>query len=403
MTTANAIRKQIAYKREATWGTLPGATLAKEIRRVSGNFNLAKETYDSAEIRTDQQTAVSRHGTRSVTGSLNGELSAGSYSEFLSGILAKDFVAGAAVTGATLSIAADGLNYTVTRAAGSYLTDGIKAGDVVRLAGGALNINNVAKNLLVLSLTATVATVKVLNGGALTIEASKLGDVTVVGKKTYTPTTGHTDVSYAIEQWYSDIPAVEVYTGCKVSSAAVSLPSSGFSTIDLSFVGKDLGQTGSSRYFTTPATAGTTEGLAAVNGALVIDGAAVGLLTSVDFTIAREMSPLNVVGSNTAADVTSGRITVTGSFNAYFTDVTYRDKFVNETEAALAVALTATNAANSDVIVFNLPRIKVNSATANDDTKGIVQTFNFTALLNANGGAGTASEKTTISVQDSQA
>jgi len=402
-TVANPIRKIISYKRESTWGTLPSATSAKELRRVSGNFNLTKETYDSAEVRSDQQTAVSRHGTRSVTGSLNGELSAGSYSEFLSAILAQDFTAGVSLTGATFTIAANGTNYDITRAAGSYLTDGIKIGDVVRLTGAALNANNTAKNLLVLSVTATVATVKVLNGSTMTVESSKLGDMAVAGKKTYVPTSGHTNVSYSIEQWYSDIPAVEVYTGCKVQSAAVSLPSSGFSTINFAFMGKDLGQTGSSRYYTSPTSAGTTAGLAAVNGALVIDGVAVGLLTSVDFTIAREQSALNVVGSNTAADVTSGRITVSGSFNAYFTDVVYRDKFVNETEAALTVALTADNTANSDVVVFNLPRIKVNSATANDDTKGIVQTFNFTALLNANGGTGTSSEKTTISVQDTAA
>jgi len=400
---ANAIRKSITYKREAAWGTLPGATLGKELRRVQGNFNLTKDTYDSSEIRTDQQTAVSRHGVRSVTGSLNGELSAGSYSEFLSAILAKDFAAGVASSGATLTIAANGSNYDVTRAAGSYLTDGFKVGDVVRLTGAALNANNVAKNLMVLAVTATVLTVKVLNGSTLTVEASKLGDASIVGKKTFVPSSGHTDVSYSIEQWYSDIPAVEVYTGCKVASAAVSLPSTGFSTIDFNFTGKDLGQVGSTRYYTTPTAAGTTAALAAVNGALVIDGAAVALLTSVDFTINRELSPLTVVGSNTAADVTAGRITVTGSFNAYFSDVTYRDKFVNETEAALAIALTADNTAASDVVAFVLPRIKVNSATASDDTKGIVQTFNFTALLNVNGGSGISSEKTTISVQDSQA
>ena len=306
-------------------------------------------------------------------------LSAGSYSEFLSAILAKDFAAGVASSGATLTIAANGSNYDVTRAAGSYLTDGFKVGDVVRLAGAALNANNVAKNLMVLAVTATVLTVKVLNGSTLTVGASKLGDASVVGKKTFVPSSGHTDVSYSIEQWYSDIPAVEVYTGCKVASAAVSLPSTGFSTVDFNFTGKDLGQVGSTRYYTTPTAAGTTTGLAAVNGALVIDGAAVALLTSVDFTINRELSPLTVVGSNTAADVTAGRITVTGSFNAYFSDVTYRDKFVNETEAALAIALTADNTAASDVVAFVLPRIKVNSATSSDDTKGIVQTFNFTS------------------------
>ncbi len=404
MTISNAVRKVIAKKRETTWGTLAGATGAAELRRVQGTFNLAKETYDSAEIRTDYQTAVSRHGVRSATGTLNGELSAGSYSDFLSALVAKDFVAGVSTTGASLTIAANGDNWNISRAAGSFYTDGYKAGDVIRLAGAGLNAANVAKNLMILGFVdADTITVKVLNATDLVAEAAVTGDVAVVGKKTYVPTSGHTDVSYTIEEWYSDIQASEVYTGMKVQSAAVSLPSTGFSTIDLSFMGKDLGSTGNTRYFTTPAAQGTTEGLAAVNGAMLVDGAAVALLTSLNFTINREVTMLNVVGSNTAADANTGRITVSGSFSAYFTDVTYRDKFLNETETSLAVALTSNNQGNADVLAFVLPRVKVNTNNKTDDTTGIVASFDFTALLDVDGGAGTASEKTTISIQDSQA
>lgn len=400
---ASAIRKSITLKKETTFGVLAGATGAKELRRVSGNFDLAKETYDSQEIRTDQQTAVSRHGMRNVPGSINGELSAGSYADLFAAVVARDFTTGASITGATFTITASGSDYAIARAAGSYLTDGIKVGDVVRLAGAALNAANVAKNLIVLTVVAASITVKVLNGSSLVVESSKLGDLSVVGKKTYIPTSGHTDQSFTVEQFYSDVPASEVFVGCKVASASVSLPSSGFSTTDFSFTGKDLAQTGTTRYFTSPTAAGATAGLAAVNGALIFDGAVVAMLTSLDFSINRELNALGVVGSNSAVDINTGRITVTGSFNAYFTDGTYRDKFVNEVEASLAVALTADNTANADILAFALPRVKVNSATKDDSTTGIVASFNFTALLNTNGGAGTNSEKTTISIQDSQA
>lgn len=404
MPIANAVRKSVSYKRESTWGTLAGATGAKDIRRVNASFNLEKDIYESNEIRTDYQTAVSRHGARSAKGSLNGELSPGSYSDFISAIVAKDFVSGVSAASLTLTIAANGSNWDVTRSAGSYLTDGFKVGDVVQLTGASLNASNVSKNLLVLSATATVLTVKVLNNTALVAQSAIAScTATVYGKKTFVPTTGHTDVSYSFEEWYSDISQSEVYSGVKCSSAAFSLPTSGFSTCDFSFMGKDLAQTGTTRYFTSPTSIGNTSGLAAVNGAMLVDGAAVALLTSINFTINREVTMLNAVGSNVAADASTGKIGISGSFSAYFTDAVYRDKFVNEVEASLAIVLTADNTANSDFVAFALPRVKVNSATKTDDTKGVVASFDFTALLNVNGGTGVSSEKTTISIQDSQA
>ncbi len=92
-----------------------------------------------------------RHGVRSVSGSISGELSPGSYADFFAAVIAKDFSAG--VTSGTLSytIAASGNFWTVTRAAGSFLTEGFKAGRVVRITAAGGNAANVGKNLRILS------------------------------------------------------------------------------------------------------------------------------------------------------------------------------------------------------------------------------------------------------------
>ena len=55
----------------------------QQLRRVSSSFNLTKETYQSEEIRTDYQLSDFRHGVRSVEGNVSGELSAGTYADFL--------------------------------------------------------------------------------------------------------------------------------------------------------------------------------------------------------------------------------------------------------------------------------------------------------------------------------
>lgn len=398
---AEGIRKQIAYKKETTFGTLAGASGAKLLRRVTGTFNLSKETYQSEEIRTDYQISDFRHGVRSVEGTLNGELSPGSYSDFIASALAKVFVNGVTATGASITIAGSGPSYTVTRAAGSFITDGFKIGDVVRLTAGAFNANNLNKNLLVTGITATVLTVIVLNGSTMTAEGPiATATVDVFGKKTFAPLTGHTDDSYSIEEWSSDITQSEVYAGCKVNTVGFQLPATGLATVDFGFMGQDQAQVGTSQYFTSPAAQGTAGIFAAVNGALLINGAVVALVTGLTVNINRNMSMEPVVGSNITPDIFEGRIVVDGEFTAFFTGGTFRDLFRNETETTLVAALTTSSVKDADFMTIVLPRIKVNSDNRTDGETGIVSTHSFQALLNS---SNTNYDLTTIAIQDSLA
>ena len=211
---AKGVSKKIGYRKESTWGTLAGPTGGKYLRRATANFNLTKETYESAEIRTDMQISDFRHGVRSAEGSLNGELSPSTYADFMQSVLARDFTAGGTTSGASITIATSGLFFTITRAAGSWLTDGFFVGNVIRLNGAGFNAANVANNLLIVSMSATVLTVRVLSGTPLVAEGPiAASGVSVAGKITYAPLTGHTDDSYTIEEWYADIAQSEVYTG----------------------------------------------------------------------------------------------------------------------------------------------------------------------------------------------
>ena len=385
MTIAKGVAKKVAYKKETAWGTVAGATGGKYLRRVTSNFNLMKDTYESAEVRTDYQVADMRHGIRSVDGSLNGELSPGSYSDFMQSAIAKDFVAGGTTTGASITIAnGTAPFYTVTRAAGSWITDGYFVGNVVRLTAGTFNAANLNNNLLIVSMTATVLTVTVLSGTALVAEGPiATASASVTGKITYVPATGHTNDSYTIEEFYSDIAQSEVFTGLKVGSMNVQLPTTGLVTCDFAFMGKDLTQTGTSQYFITPTAAGTTGIFAAVSGALVVNGVPVGLITSLDFTLDRGLEAANVVGSNTNADVFTGRTRVTGNFSTYFQDAVFRDYFDDEATISIVVALSTGVEKTADVISFSLPKVKIGSATKADAELGIVQSHSFSALLNS--------------------
>lgn len=403
MTLASGIFKKLAYKVESTYGTVPSASSAQALRRVQATLGLSKDTYKSAEIRTDMQVSDFRHGVRKVSGNINGELSPATYKDFIAAALKRDFAAVSAISSVALTIAGSGPTYTVTRGSGSYLTDGVKIGDIIRLSVGSLNASNISKNLMVTALTATVATVIVPNASSMVAEGPISGcTVTVIGKKTYVPATGHTDKSWAIEAWYSDISQSEVFSGCKVSKVNINLPPSGMATIGLDFMGKDI-TTAASQYFTSPTAATTTGVLAAVNGVIRLNSVTVAIITGLSVEINSEFTSAPVVGSNTISNAFPGTVKVSGQVVAQFQDETLRDVFINETEVDLYAVFTTDNTEAADFVQIALPRIKFGGASKNDGQGSIVQTIPFTALYNSTGGTGISKEATTISIQDSQA
>lgn len=400
MANATGVAMNLAYKAESTWGTVPSASSAQLLRRLSTSLALKKQTYQSGEIRSDYQVADFRHGVRSVEGSISGELSPGTYEDFMAAAVRKVFAAVSAISGLSLTIATSGSFYTITRGSGDFITGGLKIGDVIRITAGSVNANNLNKNAMIVALTTTVATVYVLNGLTMTAEGSIAScTVSVVGKKTMVPTSGHTDTSFSIERWQSDISKSDVFSGCKINTMSVQLPATGIAGIEFGMMGKDV-VTADAQYFTAPTAATTSGVVAAVNGAVIVNGARVANITGMNFTLNGGMSAEPVVGSNSYPDIFEGRVTVSGQITAFFEDHTYFDLFDAESEVAVACAFTTTSAKDSDFISFVFPRVKFGSADRDDGEKGIVQTLAFTALYN---GSGTNSDVTTFAIQDSLA
>ena len=140
-----------------------------------------------------------------------------------------------------------------------------------------------------------------------------------------------------------------------------------------------------------------------MNGALIVNGAPVALLTGLNFNINGNMTSEPVVGSNTFPDIFEGRILVDGQMTVMFQDAVVRDMYVDETEVSIVGAFAASNAANADFMSFSFPRIKFKSAGKDDGEKAIVQTMSFDALYNGAGGDTAATQKTSLLIHDSLA
>jgi len=400
---AQGVSKILAYKKQTALGSPASGSGGQDLRRTSSTINLTKETYQSAEIRSDQQIADFRHGSKQVTGTISGELSTGTYKDLLGSVLRKDFASVTSLTAAAVTIVAS--TGVITFQTGNPLTAGIKIGMVVRITAGSVAAANLNKNLLVIGVTATTLTVKTLNGSTLTDNATSVTGVTVAipGKISYTPETSQTNDLYTIEHWYSDIAQSEVFNDVAVTNAQVSISATGLSTIGFPLIGLDM-NTGTTQVLTTPTVMSTGGAFAGANGLLYVNGSAVAVITSIDFDINGNMAAADaVVGSISRPDIFQGTLAVTGNMTIYFIDGVFRDYFVNETEVSVNVALSTSSSATADFVSFIMSRVKVGGADVTDGQNGLTRTFPFTALKNTAGGASLANFATTLMVQDSAA
>jgi len=403
MAQASGVYKQVAYKAANTAGIAAAGAGGKLLRRVTSMVDLKKDSYESAELRSDFQRADHRHGVRRATASISGELSPATYADFFAGFLKRDFAAVAAITGLSITISGSGPTYTVARATGSWLTSGLKIGMVFRLTAGSFTASNSNKNLVVAAMTALNLTVYVLNGSGLVAEGPiATATATPTGKVTYTPQTGHIEKYFSIEEWFPEVPHSSTGYDLRVSGATISLPPTGMATVQFDLMGKDVTDAVSQR-FTSPTAVTTTGVAAAVNGVLLFEGAAVAVVTGLTITGTSTYTGDPVVGSNLIPALSPGRVIVKGNATVKFTDAVFFAAFRDETEVDLAVVLSSSNAAAADFLALVMSRIKLTDASRDDGEKEIIQTVPFEALLDTAGGASAATELTTLLIQDSAA
>jgi hypothetical protein len=396
---SQGIDKVISYKAEATWGTKPSASGAQALRRVTGNFQLEKDTYQSNEINTSQQIKDFRHGTRRSTGSLSGELSGGAYEDFIAAALRKDFVAGATTGALTNVSSAESVGVsTFVRAAGSFITDGFKIGDIISVSGWTAPATANNKLYVVVGVVALTLTVEHFESDGLLVVKSAGDAVTIVarGKKTWIPITGHTDDSFSIEEWYPDSTISRVFTGQQVDTMAINLAPNAMATIDFGFLGKNGEPATSSQYFTSP-TAQTGEGVySGPDGVLIINGVANRLTTSLTLNVANGIVQEAVIGSNTIGAKSRGKVNVTGSLSSIFSDDDYLNYFDGETEVSVIYAMRSAD--RTEAFGVYMPRVKFGSGTTDDGEKVIILNSDYQALEDLS--ASSISEATTLRIQD---
>lgn len=414
MSLGEGVSCRIAYKAYSTGAIQsnvqpdssidPGAADGQILRRTSSTLSLTKDTYQSAEVRTDRQIGDYRHGVKRVTGSLNGELSPGTYWDFVEAVLRGTETAAVAKSEAELtSVAADNATSKFTFGGGDPVTEGYRVGMVIRFTNLSEALNN-SKNFLITGFSGASNRDVSVHPAPTTMSADTAFNVTSVGKRVFTPASGHVSRKFAIEHYFADLGIFGLFTECRVGGMNFNLPATGMATVEIPMMGRDMetGSGGSAPFFTAPADVTGTGILAAVNGLIRVQGVNQGVITGAQVNINLSPESPAVVGQNFAPEIFLGRTEVSGQLTAFFEDLTLLNYFRNETEISVLLYLLASSADAADAMTIFLPKVKLGNAQAGVEGEGGVPlTLPFQALRYLGSAPGV--DQTTIAVCDSTA
>lgn len=385
---------------KANTSTDPGASGAQELRRVASTLRPDKDTYQSNEVRTDRQVFDMRHGAEHPTGELSGELSPLTYFDFMEAAMRCTKVAAVSKSNTEFtSCAADTPTSKLTVGGSTWAAQGFFVGDVIRLT----NMSNAANNNVNFLITALAGVDATVYPAPTTQTADTTFNVSRVGKKISPPLSSHVSRKVAVEHFHQTSDVAQLFTEGRVLGFGLSMPASGLATIRIPLFMRSMSvlTTVSAPYFSSP-TAVTSTGLtAAVNGVVLYNGSAVGVITGIDINLSMAVDAPVVAGQNFVADILLGRTVVQGQFSALFTDETFLNAFNNETEFSLMGMLTTNTATPAPFVAFSMPRCKLLGADVPLQGEGaLVINCPFQALLPA---SATGTLQSTLAIQDSEA
>lgn len=321
MSSSNRVR--LAFIPETVYGETPVAGNFQTARFTAEGLSGSPTTVESAQIRTDRLSSGQVVVGLEVGGNVDFELAKEAALEqfFLSAMYQNAWSTLAPVNvDMTLAVAAR----TLTRASGSFITDGLVKGDFITLAGFTNTENNVP--VMITDITALVLTV-----------ALPEGMIDEVGSGTsYTRadkiSIGTTKKSFTVEKAFLDLTTKAiVYKGMMVDQMDISFTYGALATGSFTFAGNYQAFADAANEFATdgrtidaPATSQTFNGSIDMpflaSAALGTFGATDFALQSVELSLTNNHTPQTVIGESAPIDYSPGTARIEVSMSAYLND-----------------------------------------------------------------------------------
>ncbi len=362
-----------AYKVQGGLGTQASGSDAK-VNRITGGTGLmmTKAAIESRELRRDGLSVRGRHGLQKAAGGYSHELSIGGYDDIIEAVMRGTWgSADLAITEATAGLTSitTGAN-TIVAAAGSWITAGLRVGDVVVLTGHSSAGNN-SRNLRITGVTALTLTV------AETLTVNAVADtaftLTRTGRVLVNPGAGNLVKRYfTIEEHEYNLDQSELFTDCVWGSFKLTMQPNGLLLFDTTVVGSgqlEALASGSSPHFTSPNTP-TGVPLAVVEAKVRLGSTDLVDLTSFDLTVDIQAGTPEVISSSPyAPDVFTGTELVGMNLTMLRKDLLSLDDFIDETPLSLHILATENESAPESFISIYVPNFTLGSVDKSAPTK----------------------------------
>lgn len=362
-----------AFKVQSALGSQASGSGGTVLRMAGGaGAQLTKAATESNEVRRDGMRTRGRHGTQKTTGEWAAEASLGSSEAIIEAITRDTWAAALVITEATAGLTSitTGTN-TIVAAAGSWITAGLRVGDVVRLTNHATAANN-NKNLRLTGVTALTLTT------AETLTADAVADTafTVTRPKKLIQFAGGTLLKryFTIDEYDVDIDLSTVLTDFVWGSMKFSMQPNGLLMADPGGIG--TGQlaaqaTGTSPLLTSP-TESTATPFSVVDATIRVKNTDVVDLTSFDLTMGISPMAPDVFGSGQikySPDVFSGQMAISMNLTALRKDLTYLSDFIAETVYSLHVLAVDNESEPKDFLSIYVPNFTLGGNTRSSPSK----------------------------------
>lgn len=376
---------KVAYKVEGDFGTAPGASDAIQFRASPGTgLSLAKAQIQPTEFRSDGQTVQSRHGSRSVSGQYEADLSVGTFDALLEAVFRGTWLPSFTITNSAMTSITTPTANTIVAAGGSWITQGLRVGDVVRLTGHSSTDNN-GRNLRVIGLTASTITV----GETLVIDTTPDNSFTLTVSKRLIMGNPMVKRSFTFEECYQDIGGSELFKGCRITSLTLRLQPDQPVLLTFGLIGQNMETLsgGSSPYFTNP-TVSVAQPLVCVDGKLNVNGTDVVDFTNCEITFDLNGATQPVLSSVISPEVFTNDANVTVSLSAMRDDLSYLDLFLNETQFGIHALCVEPGTEPKPFTSFYLGNCKAMGNEANiGDDNAMIETMQVNVGKDMRGGA----------------
>jgi len=333
--TANKMIVRETLVTEALGDTVSILSAMKEIRFTGESLKQETDTTPTNEIRDDRQIGETKRTSVRGSGGIEGELSYGVYDDFIESSLQSAAWSTAVTDTQTTFSMANGDN-SINDSGSGFVAAGFTADQWIRTSGFTEDENNAYFKIV--SVAAGKMVLKGGSGGAVATEAAGDTVTILMGPQI---TNGTTKQSYSIEKEFTDNTTdFEIDKGFYPNEFTLTTEAESLINVSFGYMGKNSASASATANTGRAKTAPTNPVFSSVDDVTaVLENLTSTGVISLDFTINNKMRNRAIVGTLGPNSMGSGSVDITGTLQAYYSNSTMIDKYLNFTDSNLALVL----------------------------------------------------------------